>query len=35
MDVMEDREVLRINLEMLPCNPHGNADNEERRRKSS
>ena len=31
MEVMEDREVWRLNLELLR-NPHGKADNEERRR---
>ena len=29
---MEDREVWRLNLELLPRNPHGKAGNEERRR---
>ena len=32
MDVMEDREVWRLKLEMLPRNPHGKKSNEERRR---
>ena len=33
MDVMEDREVRRLNLELpqLPHNPDGKAGNEERR----
>ena len=31
MEVMEDREVRRLNLELLPRNPHGKAGNEERR----
>ena len=31
MEVMEDREVWRLNLELLPRNPHGKAGNEERR----
>ena len=31
MEVMEDREVWRLNLEPLPPNPHGKAGNEERR----
>ena len=30
-NVMEDREVWRLNLELLPCNPHKKAGNEERR----
>ena len=29
---MEDREVWRLNLELLPRNSHGKAGNEERRR---
>ena len=33
MEVMEDREVWRLNLELLPRNPHGKAGNEERRRR--
>ena len=33
MGVMEDREVWRLNLELLPRNPHGKAGNEERRRR--
>ena len=33
MEVMEDREVWWLNLELLPRNPHGTAGNEERRRK--
>ena len=33
MEVIEDREVWRLNLELLPRNPHGKAGNEERRRK--
>ena len=33
MDVMEDREVWRLNLELLPRNPHGKAGNEERKRR--
>ena len=33
MEVMEDREVWRLNLEQLPRNSHGKAGNEERRRK--
>ena len=33
MEVMEDREVWRLNLELLPRNPHGKAGNEERRKK--
>ena len=33
MEVMEDREVWRLNLELLPSNPHGKAGNEERRRR--
>ena len=33
MEVMEDREVLRLNLQLLPRNPHGKAGNEERRRR--
>ena len=28
MDVMEDREVWRLNLELLPRKPHGKAGNE-------
>ena len=32
MEVMEDREVWRLNLELLPPQPHGKAGNEERRR---
>ena len=32
MEVMEDREVWRLNLELLSPNPHGKAGNEERRR---
>ena len=32
MEVMEDREVWRLNLELLLRNPQGKADNEERRR---
>ena len=32
MEVMEDREVWRLNLDLLPRNPHGKAGNEERRR---
>ena len=32
MEVMEDREVWRLNLELLHRNPHGKAYNEERRR---
>ena len=32
IDVVEDREVWRLNLELLP-NPHGKAGNEERRRR--
>ena len=35
MEVMEDREVWRLNLELLPRNPHGKAGNEERRRRST
>ena len=31
MNVMEDREVWRLNLELLPPNPHGKAGNEERK----
>ena len=34
MEVMENREIWRLNLELLPRNPHGNAGNEERRRRS-
>ena len=34
MEVMEDREVWRLNLELLPQNRHGKAGNEERRRRS-
>ena len=30
MDVMEDREMWRLNLDMLPCSPHGKAGNKER-----
>ena len=30
MDVMEDREVWQLNLELLPCNPHGKMGNEKR-----
>ena len=33
MDVMEDHEVWRLNVELLPRNSHGIAGNEERRRK--
>ena len=33
MEVMEDREVWRLNLELLPRNPYGKAGNEERRRR--
>ena len=33
MEVMEDREVWQLNLELLPRNPHGKAGNEERRRR--
>ena len=33
MDVIEDREVWRLNLGLLPRNPHGKAGNEEKRRK--
>ena len=32
MEVMEDREVWRLNLELLPLQPHGKAGNKERRR---
>ena len=32
MEVMEDREVWRLNLELLPRNPHAKVGNEERRR---
>ena len=32
MDVMEDREVWRVNLELLPRNPHGKVGNEKRER---
>ena len=32
IEVMEDREVWRLNLELLPQNPHGKAGNKERRR---
>ena len=35
MEVMEDREVWRLNLELLPLNPHGKAGNEERERGST
>ena len=31
MDVMEDREVWRLNFELLPRSPHGKAGSEERR----
>ena len=33
MDVIEDREVWRLNLELLSPKPHGKAGNEERRRR--
>ena len=33
MDVIEDRQVWRLYLELLPHNPHGKAGNEERRKK--
>ena len=33
MEVMEDREVWRLNLELLPPQPSRKAGNEERRRK--
>ena len=33
IEVMEDREVWRLNLELLPPHPHGKAGNEERRRR--
>ena len=33
MDVMQDREVWWLNLELLPRNPHGKAVDEERRKK--
>ena len=33
MEVMEDREVWRLNLELLPSQPSRKAGNEERRRK--
>ena len=33
MDVIEDREVWWLNLELLLPQPHGKAGNEERRRK--
>ena len=33
MDVIEEREVWRLNLELLPRNPHGKAHNEERKKK--
>ena len=35
MEVMEDCEVWRLNLELLPRNPHGKAGNEEKRRNST
>ena len=35
MDVIEDRQVWRLNLELLPHNPHGKAGNEERRKKEN
>ena len=34
MDVIEDREEWRPNLELLPRNFHGKAGNEERKRRS-
>ena len=30
MEVVEDREVWRLNLELLPPHPHGKAGDEER-----
>ena len=33
MEVMDDRDVRRLNLELLPPHPHGKADNEERKKK--
>ena len=33
MEVMEDREVWRLNLDLLPHNPHGKAGKKERRRR--
>ena len=32
MNVMEDREMWRLNLELLPRNPHGKAGNDEKRK---
>ena len=32
MNVMEDREVWRLNLELLPRKPHGKAGNEKEER---
>ena len=34
IDVMENREVWRLNLEQLPHNPHGKSGNEERKKVS-
>ena len=34
MEVMEDREVWRLILELLPRNPHGKVGNEKRRRRN-
>ena len=33
MEVMEDREVWRLHLELLPRNLHGKAGNEERKKR--